>query len=120
LADVRRVGERLLEPLPHDRVIVDDENPQPPRHVLAFWRQGTRTRTVVPAPDAPEMAKPPPTSCARSRIPTRPTDRALDASPAAMPMPSSRNSKMRSDSRRSSVTATRDAWLCLATLVSDS
>jgi hypothetical protein len=57
---------------------------------------------------------------ALSRIPVRPIDRPVEASSAVIPTPSSRTSRTRSAPHCSSVTATRDARLCRATLVSAS
>src|SRR5207244_2249086 len=84
LAHIRGIGKRLLETLPDDWVVVDDEDSQWLSHALTVVRRGTCARTVVPVPAAPEIARPPPTSCARSRIPTRPIEcvlAAVDARP---------------------------------------
>src|SRR5206468_3097689 len=120
LAHVGGVDEGLLQSLPHDRVVVDDEDPQPRRHAITASRRGIFTQTLVPDPAAPEIDRPPPTSCARSRMPASPIDRGFDVSAEAIPIPSSRTSSRRSVPACSRVSMTHEARLWRATWASDS
>ena len=101
-------------------MIVDDQDPQAPAHPIHLLlprdvhedrRAGARS-----ARDGDAAA-----DKLRPFAHAGEADRShMGASPAAIPMPSSRTSRTRSVWRCSSVTATRDARLCRATLVSDS
>src|SRR5207302_4840407 len=80
----------IPQPLPHNRVIVTNEDSHRP--VSRHWRRGILTLTRVPSPGALWIATSPPKARARSRIPRSPSDLTLVRAACGMPAPSSRTS----------------------------
>ncbi len=73
LADHLELGvtaEQAAQPVPHDRVVVDDE--QPDRGHRSTTGSGTAALSVVPYPGADSTVSVPPTPASRCRMPSRP------------------------------------------------
>src|SRR5205814_3916718 len=113
--EVDRCLEQLAQSLPDDGVIVGDDDPD---HGAGPSPQGSRSSTWVPRPCELETLASPPRSDARSRSPRRPNEFGFRASSDEKPMPSSRTLTDKWPSACSTATSTREAWACLAMLVS--
>ncbi len=94
------VGQDRADAVPHDRMIVNEKNPnhrarrpfafvrrRPPRR-LVLDGSGTRTVTTVPLPGTPAISSVAPACVARSRMPSSPIDSgsAISASRDAAPV----------------------------------
>src|SRR5467141_1675342 len=105
------------QPLPHDGMIVRNEDPN---HEAAPSPSGIVTTIDVPSPGFPCTSKTPPQASARSRIPTRPSDRSPLRESGANPTPLSATPRMIAFPARRTDTSTRVALAWRVTLVSAS
>src|SRR5581483_6047220 len=113
-------GEEGAQALAHDRVVVDDQEPDGRRPAHGA---GTHARTVVPRPGAETISNRPPTASTRSRIDTRPSRRAaIDRACGSKPTPSSATDSRVPPPERSAstVTVTAEASACRRALESAS
>ncbi len=76
---------------PHNGMIIYDENPHEQRATegLAFSASGMVRITLVPCPDEVSNSTLPPTSAARSNMPTSPNESGSPVVTGSMPTPSS-------------------------------
>src|SRR5262245_32433170 len=101
------VVEHRYQPLTHDRMIVDHQHSNG-RHECASEFNGTRATPRVPSPGALLTVSRPPSSFARSRMPTRPwlPGRRVRGE---NPRPSSRTDRVSVEPRRRSTISTARA-----------
>src|SRR5580704_1801328 len=127
------IGFRLdhaPQPLPHDRMIIDDQDASlAPRdfHAVSSLRStstvkssGHEQRTEVPPFPVDSMTRSPPNICARYRMIFRPSPPARSTGACANPLPSSSTCRCNSLSEVLRRIMTSRASLCRTTLVSAS
>ena len=87
---VRYLGDDLLQALPHDRMIVgDDDADHSPSSLEVSGARGNEISTTVPVGSARRIVVFPPRRSARSRIPSKPNEVGACSSASTIPRPSS-------------------------------